>query len=93
GRPVKFRSTCVKRYYRNNTQEAPVILERESLDESDPISGDVPNNPVTDDENTMTRPYLKNNKGLQPLKRGRGRPKGSRNKVHLIDNDDPDNFE
>ncbi|RKF56341.1 integrase and RNaseH domain-containing protein, partial [Golovinomyces cichoracearum] len=41
----------------------------------------------------MTRPYWKKDKDLQPLKRGRGRPKGSRNKVHLIDNYDPDNFE
>jgi hypothetical protein len=66
--PTQFRSTVVKPYYRDDTPESPQETPDDTLREDDDQYA-----PEDDDDPTIVV-------DVQQLRRGRGRPKGLRNR-------------
>ncbi|VCU40274.1 Bgt-50359 [Blumeria graminis f. sp. tritici] len=91
GKLVKFRSTCIKKYLRNDTQDVSVVQEKESLIESGPILNIASDYPHQNDKSTVIETVCTKDKDIQPPGRVHTRPKRSCNKVYLIDNNNSDN--
>ncbi|VCU40782.1 Bgt-50623 [Blumeria graminis f. sp. tritici] len=91
GKLVEFRSTCVKKYLRNNTQDVPVVQEKESLIKSGPIPKIASDYPHENDKSTVIETVCTKDKDIQPPERVNTRPKRCCNKVYLIDNNNSDN--
>jgi hypothetical protein len=84
-RPVNFRSTCVREYKRDAEDEDEDSPGND--DENDDVIDGVIDDEIPDeaiDGDTIV---------VQPPKRGRGRPKGSRNRVHFTDDEEFEHLE
>ncbi|VDB96449.1 Bgt-20363-3, partial [Blumeria graminis f. sp. tritici] len=91
GKPVKFRSTCVKKYFRNDTKDVPVVQEKESLIDSGLIPKVASDYPRENYKSTVIETVCTRENNIQPPERVHARPTRSCNKVYLIDNNDSDN--
>ena len=85
--PTNFRSTVVKPYYA--TSETPQKeAEMESFNESTDQSPPPPTNDITNQSPSPSIDDMPSGQSIddnQSIKRGRGRPKGSKNKVHYTE--------